>query len=112
MRKFLPFGVVALLLVAFTVYAQGQQTQTWKGWISDSSCAAKGTSAQHKECAIKCVKEKGASWVFVSLPAKDVLKIHNQDVVNPDADLDQEVQVSGHITDDGSLHVDSISPIK
>jgi hypothetical protein len=39
-----------------------------------------------------------------------VLNIKNQDAVDADKDLGQEVKVTGHVTDDGALQVDSISP--
>jgi hypothetical protein len=82
---------------------------TWTGWISDSSCGAKGANAGHKACAGTCIKEKGASWVFVNDSDKKVIAIHNQDAVKADADLGMPVKVTGHLMDDGSLHVDSIA---
>jgi len=111
MKKVLStFALFAILLatLGLAVQAKEGKTMTWTGWISDSNCAAKGASADHKACAIKCVKEKGASWVFVNAKSKAVLNIHNQDAVNSDTDLGQEVKVTGHLMDDGSLHVDKI----
>jgi len=104
------FALFTMLLatLGLAVHAKEGKTSTWTGWISDSSCAAKGASADHKDCAIKCVKEKGASWVFVNGKSKAVLNIHNQEAVNTDTDLGQEVKVTGHLMDDGSLHVDKI----
>ncbi len=111
MKKLLSsLAAVAVVLFVFSLYAADQQSQSWTGWISDSSCAAKGTSAAHRDCAIKCVKEKGASWVFVNSSDKKVLTIHNQDAINQDTDLGQQVKVTGQIQKDGSLHVESISP--
>jgi hypothetical protein len=106
-------AVVAMLLAPLGLSAaQDKPTQTWTGWISDSGCGAKGMSAGHRDCAIKCVKEKGAKWVFVNSENKAVLAIHNQDAVNPETDLGGQVKVTGHVTEDGSLHVDSIAPAK
>ena len=111
MRKVLStFALLAMLLVTLSLAGAQEKTSTWTGWISDSGCAAKGMSADHKDCAIKCVKEKGASWVFVNSQTKAVLNIHNQDAVNSDTDLGGEVKVTGHLMDDGSLHVDKIAP--
>jgi hypothetical protein len=114
MRKALStLALVAMLLATLGLATQAEEkTSTWTGWISDSSCAAKGTNATHKDCAMKCVKEKGASWVFVNSKTKKVLNIHNQDAVNPDTNLGDEVKVTGHLMDDGSLHVDNIAPAK
>ena len=104
------FALFAMLLATLSLAVQAKEgkTMTWTGWISDSKCAAKGASAAHKACAIKCVKEDGASWVFVNGKSKAVLNIHNQDAVNTDTDLGQEVKVTGHLMDDGSLHIDKI----
>jgi hypothetical protein len=106
------FGLVALLFAAIGLSAmhttRAADAQTWTGWISDSHCGAKGMSAGHKACAQTCVKTNGASWVFVNGADKKVLTIENQDAVNGDKDLGQEVKVTGHVTDKGALHVDSI----
>lgn len=107
-------ALVAMLLAPLSLSAAQDQpaTQTWTGWISDSGCGTKGMSAGHRECAIKCVQQKGAKWVFVNSENKAVLAIRNQDAVNPDANLGSEVKVTGHVMEDGSLHVDSIAPAK
>jgi D-alanyl-D-alanine carboxypeptidase len=119
MRKvFGTLAVICMLLATLNLaVAQSEQqqpadkgAQTWTGWISDSSCGAKGANAQHRDCATKCIKEKGASWVFVNAKTKQVLNIHNQDAVNPDTALGQPVKVNGHLMDDGSLHVETITP--
>ena len=113
MKKVLSaFALLAMLLGTLTLSASAKEKdKTWTGWISDSSCAAKGTSADHRDCAIKCVKEKGASWVFVNSKTKAVLNIHNQDAVTEDH-VGHEVKVTGHLMDDGTLHVESIAPAK
>lgn len=100
----------AAVFLALGGAAMGRpDTQTWTGWISDSGCAAKGTSAEHKDCALKCVHEKGAKFVFVNSESKQVFSIHNQDAVK-DSDVGMEVKVTGHRMDDKSIHVDSIAP--
>ena len=68
------------LLVAFggatlTLGADG----TWTGYISDSHCGAKGAQGNHAECATKCVKEKGASYVFVNDADHKVYNLDAQD---------------------------------
>ena len=83
----------------------------WTGWISDSSCGANGAKAAHKACGQTCVKTKGAKWVFVNSENK-VIAIHNQDAVDGDKDLGQAVTVTGHLMDDGSIHVDKIANAK
>jgi len=104
------FGLLAVLFATLSLATIAEtKTMTWTGWISDSSCGVKGANAAHKACAKTCMKDKGASWVFVNNGDKKVLAIHNQDAVDGDKDLGQEVTVTGHVMDDGSLHVDSIA---
>jgi hypothetical protein len=104
------FGMLAVLFATLSLATIAEtKTMTWTGWISDSSCGVKGANAAHKACAKTCMKDKGASWVFVNNGDKKVLAIHNQDAVDGDKDLGQEVTVTGHVMDDGSLHVDSIA---
>ncbi|HUJ29742.1 MAG TPA: hypothetical protein VLY23_00565 [Candidatus Acidoferrum sp.] len=91
-----------------TSHAQEAKTMTWTGWISDSMCGAKGANAGHKDCAMKCVKDKGASYVFVDTKSKKIMKIHNQDAVT-EANLGMEVKVTGHVMEDGQVHVDKIA---
>jgi hypothetical protein len=114
MKKALNLGAVLAMLLATlsfgaAIHAQDNmaKTMTWTGWISDSACGAKGAKADHKDCAMKCVKDKGASYVFVNSKSKKVIPIHNQDAVT-EANLGQEVKVTGHMMD-GQLHVDSIA---
>ncbi len=112
MRKTLSaFVVFSVLLATLSLVASTQdKSTTWTGWISDSSCGVKGTNANHRDCAQKCVKEKGAKWVLVNSENKTVLNINNQDAVNPATALGQEVKVTGQVTQDGSIHIDSVEP--
>jgi hypothetical protein len=104
------FGLVAFLAAAIGLStAADNKTMTWSGWISDSHCGAKGMSADHKACAKLCVTKNGSSWVFVNNADKKVIAIHNQDAVNADKDLGAAVKVTGHLMDDGSLHIDAIA---
>jgi hypothetical protein len=112
MRKTLGAVVVfAMLFATLGLIASAQdQTKTWTGWISDSSCGAKGMSAAHRDCAVKCVKEHSAKWVFADTATKTVFNIHNQDSIVPETALGQEVNVTGHVMEDGSIHIDNIGP--
>ncbi len=99
---------VTVLILALSITAASRpKSSTWTGWISDSGCGAKGMAADHKDCALKCVHEKGAKFVFVNSETKQAFNIHNQDAVK-DSDVGQEVKVTGHLMKDKSLHVESI----
>lgn len=102
----LVLATATLATLGFLGIAQAR-ADSWTGWISDSGCGAKGASAGHKACALKCVKDKGAKYIFVSSATKDVIPIHNQEAVS-EANVGMEVTVNGNLTEDKSIHVDSI----
>jgi hypothetical protein len=103
-------GLFAMLLATLSfaapAHAKQMKSMTMTGWISDSNCGAKGASADHKACAMKCIKQ-GAKWVFVDGKTKKVEKISNQKAIS-DANLGQEVTVTGYMTKTGMLHVASV----
>lgn len=99
----------ALLFTMGSASSASDKSHAWTGWISDSYCGAKGMSANHKDCAAKCVKENGASYVFVNSKTKKVYAIQNQGAVT-DLDLGTEVTLTGTLNSDGSMKADSITP--
>jgi len=112
MRKVI--SLIGLLVMLFTIAgittAADDKTMTWTGYISDSACGVKNAgTAAGKTCTMQCVKEKGASYVFVDAKSKKVTKIHNQDIVNTDKDLGMEVMVTGHMMEGDMIHVDKIA---
>ena len=112
MRKVISLiGLLAMALtIAGVMKAADEKTMTWTGYISDSACGTKNAgTAAGKQCTMQCVKEKGASYVFVDAKSKKVMKIHNQDIVNTDKDLGMNVMVTGHMMDGGMVHVDKIA---
>lgn len=76
--------------------------KSMSGWISDSKCGAKGTSASHEACAKKCIGA-GEKPVLVTDKDQKVVPIDNPDAVS--SDVGQHVEVSGTMTSNGSLHV-------
>ncbi|HKM66836.1 MAG TPA: hypothetical protein VJX70_06690 [Candidatus Acidoferrum sp.] len=99
-------GLALSLCTAFlTIGADG----SWTGYISDSACGAKGTSESHAACATKCVKEKGASYVFVNDADHKVYTIDAQDKVA--AHAGHHVVVKGTV-DGGGLKLTSIDMAK
>lgn len=112
-RAISTLGLLAVLLTAIGLAtAADSKSASWTGWISDSHCGAKGMSAGHAACAKTCVTKNGATWVFVNGSDSKVIAIKNQDAVNADKDLGQQVKVTGHLNDDGTLQVDSIAAAK
>lgn len=111
-KAFSTMAVMAFLLCAISLMAAPKdKSMTWTGWVSDSLCGVKGANAEHAACGAKCVHDKGASYVFVDGTTNNVVKIHNQDAVH-DSDFGHQVSVTGHLMDDGSVHIDKISEVK
>lgn len=97
---------LAAAVVLFLAVGVSARADTWTGWISDSNCGAKGANANHKACALKCVKG-GAKYVLVNSETKEVVPIANQDAVS-EGNVGMEVKVTGTLTDDKSIKVESI----
>jgi len=98
MKKYL---ILLALLVSGIVYAADKGT--WTGYISDSDCGTKGNSADHAECAKKCVKN-GAAPVFVV--GDKVYTISNPKKVAKF--VGDKVTISGTLTGD-AIAIDKIS---
>jgi hypothetical protein len=96
------------LTLCAAVLALGADS-TWTGYISDSNCGAKGANEKHAECAAKCVKEKGAKYVFVNDTDHKVYAIDAQDKVA--AHAGHHVTVSGTVDGD-NLKVTSVEMAK
>jgi hypothetical protein len=92
--------VLALCGAACTFGADG----TWTGYISDSHCGAKGARENHADCATKCAKEKGASYVFVNDADHQVYNLDAQEKVAEHA--------GHHVTLSGKADGDTIKIAK
>jgi hypothetical protein len=93
------------LFVLALIIAPTLQADTWSGWITDANCAAKGASAEHKSCALKCAG-KGAALVFYNNADKKIYKLDKQDLAK--AHAGDEVDVTGEVDGD-SIKVTSIA---
>lgn len=67
------------LLLGLTSFALAADMNSWNGWITDTACAAKGASASHADCAVKCVKDKGAKWALYNEADKSVWILSDQE---------------------------------
>jgi hypothetical protein len=108
-------GVVVLIAMVAVIGLAVAQARvpdmTWTGYITDSACADKKAMWGNHDCAVKCVKEKGASWVFVTSKEGKVVKIQNQDAVK-DENVGVEVKLTGNMTDDGAVHINKVEHMK
>jgi hypothetical protein len=93
--------LICLAGAAFLTVAQASADDTWKGTLSDSSCAAKhsadkhgGNAKKHEDCVKKCV-EGGSQYVF--LTGDKVYKITNQDFADLKVHAGREVSLTGEL---------------
>jgi hypothetical protein len=100
--------VLLLSLLSMAALASAGAKGSWTGWITDAHCGAKGASAEHKECSIKCVA-KGEKLVFYNSADKKLYSIDKQDLAKDN--LGQEVTVTGEATGT-DIKVESIAPAK
>jgi hypothetical protein len=85
--------IVAVAMIGFAtlgIAADG----TWTGFVTETHCGAKGAKAEHRECAIKCVKEKGAKWALYN-PADKSMFILSGDDAKAEAMAGKKVTVKG-----------------
>lgn len=102
--KRLCIAIAAVMLGAVSAFAADQ---TWTGKISDSMCGAKHKpAAEHagkakmsdRDCALACVKEHNAKYVFVS--GGKVYNVANQDLAALQGHAGHTVKLSGSMSGD------------
>ena len=91
---------IALLIALVLIVAPAMYAASWTGWITDEHCGAKGNSADHASCAMKCHKDHNAALVFYNSADKKIYKIDNQDLAAKH--IGHEVTVSGEATGDSN----------
>ena len=95
--------ILMVLMFSLSIAAYAGDPGTWTGYISDAHCGAKGNSADHADCAKKCVAN-GYAPVFVV--GDKVYKIKDTKKV---ADfIGDKVSITGTITGD-AIEIDKIS---
>ncbi len=107
MKQFLLVVLAVFCLTCFALAAS--KDDTWNGWVSETSCGAKGANAQHAGCAKKCIAS-GEKPVLVTDKDQRVVSLDNPDALKDHAG--EHVKVSGKMTSDGTLHVDGVQPIQ
>ena len=97
-------SLILVSLFFLAAFATAADTQTVKGYVSDSKCAAKGTSEKHAACAKKCIAA-GEKMVVVTDGDNKVLTVDNPDALT--GHEGHHVAVTGAVNGD-SIHVDSV----
>ncbi len=103
MKKILFLGVFLMLCFSLSMLAAEKQ---WTGWITDEHCGAAGAKADHKECALQCMKE-GKKLVFYDTSNKKLYALDNQEMAKDN--LGHEVVVHGTM-EKGAIKVAKITP--
>ena len=94
--------VITSAILLLSLFAVSAMAGEFTGWISDSKCGAKGASAEHKDCALSCVKG-GAVPVFIQ--DSKVLKI--DDASKVEGHVGQKVTITGSVDGD-TIKVESV----
>ena len=94
--------LITAVILLLSLFVGSAMADKLTGWVSDSKCGAKGASASHKDCAVKCVKG-GAAPVFVM--DDKVLKI--DDASKVEGHIGQKVTVTGSVDGD-TIKVESV----
>ena len=94
--------LITTAILLFSLFAVSAMADEFTGWVSDSKCGVKGASAEHKDCAAKCVKG-GAAPVLVM--DNKVLKI--DDASKVEGHIGQKVTVTGAVDGD-TIKVESV----
>lgn len=112
MKKVISRVMLALLVVSLAsfAYAADAVEGSWTGVVTDTTCGAKGASADHAACAAKCVK-KGAKYALYTPADKQVWVLSNQEEAGKMAG--KEVTVKGKAdTEKKSIEVASMETAK
>jgi hypothetical protein len=68
-------------VVAATSSLAFAEDGNWTGYVTETHCGAAGAKAEHADCAIKCVKEKGAKWALYTPSDKSVFVLSGDDAM-------------------------------
>ena len=80
MKKLVSRMLILAVVLGLASFAIADDA-TWTGWVSETHCAAAGAKAAHKDCAIKCVKEKGAKWALYDPKTKATFVLSGDDAM-------------------------------
>jgi hypothetical protein len=96
--------LTAAIILVLSLFTASAMADEWTGWISDAKCGAKGASADHKDCALKCVKG-GAKPVFVA----DEKVYQIDDASKVEGHVGYKVTITGSM-DGKTIKVESVKP--
>jgi hypothetical protein len=98
MKRFVSPILAAALAIGLASFATAADLSSWTGTVTDSKCAEKGAAASHADCAVKCVKEKGAKWALYNPTTKETYVLAGKE--DPTKFAGKEVTVKGTLNKD------------
>jgi hypothetical protein len=82
MKKLVSRTLILVMVLGFGFAALATAEEgTWTGWVTETHCGAAGAKASHADCAIKCVKEKGAHWALYNTTDKSTFVLSGDDAM-------------------------------
>ncbi len=81
MKKLVSRFLILAMALGVSTLAFAGDPQSMTGWVTETHCGAKGAKAEHADCAIKCVKEKGAKWALYNPEDKSVFVLSGDDAM-------------------------------
>jgi hypothetical protein len=79
MKRLITPLLVLVLVLGTAPLAFG--ADEWAGYVTETHCGAAGAKAEHADCAIKCVKEKGAKWAIYNPADKSMFVLSGDDAM-------------------------------
>ena len=105
MKKLLLLCLALSVVFLCVIVASAADSESVKGWVSDTKCAAKGMSEKHAACAKKCIGA-GEKMALVTDKDQKVLTVSNPDALT--GHEGHHVEVKGEVSGD-SITVDKDS---
>jgi hypothetical protein len=81
MKKVISRTLFLALVLGVASYMLAAGSDSVTGWVTETHCGEKGAKEGHKDCAIKCVKEKGAKWALYNPADKSVWVLSGDDAM-------------------------------
>ncbi|HKD11157.1 MAG TPA: hypothetical protein VKE50_03740 [Thermoanaerobaculia bacterium] len=96
MKKAISRILVLALALGIASYMAAADEGSWTGYVTETHCGEKGAKEGHADCAIKCVKEKGAKWALYN-PADKSVTVMTGDSATMEKMAGKKVTVKGNL---------------
>ena len=101
MKKAISRILILALALGIASYMSAAD-DSWTGYVTETHCGAKGASESHADCAVKCVKEKGAKWALYN-PTDKSVTVMEGDEATMEKMAGKKVKVKGTMDKDKKM---------